>query len=317
MASEEETALAALAGVHDSSTSTTHAVLTDLAGVMPGSTYSDNFGGSALVPVDSVDPIRVEGAFGSIGLELPFAESADDAQVLAPGVIAFANSNGSTVTALVKEDASVQIAIVIESPNSSSAYPFELEVPAGATVADNDGLITISGKDGSFIGAVAPAWALDAAGNAVATHFKLSGTTLTQVVDLTDEATVFPVVADPWLGANLFGLLQVNRNGRFKSQNVYSAVLSTWGTAVYYGAAQGGGIGAAAAGQVILRTAGWDELKTRLVGANPAATLQQQYDCHVTGGYAVWLAGLHWDLELARRSLPNWGPTIGSHGCNW
>ncbi|WP_257131989.1 hypothetical protein [Bacillus toyonensis] len=44
-----------------------------------------------------------------------------------------------------------------------------------------------------------PAWAKDANGNPVSTHYKVEGNKLIQVVDF-DENTAFPVIADPgWI----------------------------------------------------------------------------------------------------------------------
>jgi len=63
---------------------------------------------------------------------------------------------------------------------------------------------TVESREMAKIGA---AWAVDANGEAVATHYEIDGTTLTQVVD-TDGQTAYPVVADPawywwlWTGAS-------------------------------------------------------------------------------------------------------------------
>ena len=59
------------------------------------------------------------------------------------------------------------------------------------------------------------------------------------------------------------------------------------------------------------------EWKSKLVGANPATTLEQQYVCHARFGYAFWLAGFHWDLEAARPKKSNWTDDPYSHKCNW
>lgn len=47
------------------------------------------------------------------------------------------------------------------------------------------------------------------------------------------------------------------------------------------------------------------------------ATLLQQYSCHVSYGYAFWLAGFHWDLEKARADYPGWNSNPNVHRCNW
>lgn len=60
-------------------------------------------------------------------------------------------------------------------------------IPPAATTT------TVEPRDVATIGA---AWAVDANGQAVATHYEIDGTTLTQVVE-TDARTAYPVVADP------------------------------------------------------------------------------------------------------------------------
>ena len=46
---------------------------------------------------------------------------------------------------------------------------------------------------------IEPAWAKDAEGKSVPTHYEINGNTITQVVEF-DENTAFPVVADPAVG---------------------------------------------------------------------------------------------------------------------
>ncbi|WKB36474.1 hypothetical protein QS257_05045 [Terrilactibacillus sp. S3-3] len=47
-----------------------------------------------------------------------------------------------------------------------------------------------------------PAWAKDANGNNVHTHYEVNGDTITQVID-TDNTTAYPVVADPNWGGKI------------------------------------------------------------------------------------------------------------------
>lgn len=261
------------------------------------------------VPTDPADGVTVD----DVSIDLPFAARADDAIVERPGVVSYDNNNGSTTVPVVRADGSVQINTVIENAGAPRRYEYALDIPAGASMQEASGSILIVGVDGELVGGVAPAWATDANGTAVPTRYEVDGTTITQVVEH-DATHTYPVVADPWLGSNLFGTMS---KSTFKTKPKYTGVLSGWGSAVYSGIAQGGGIAGAAAGQAILRDAGWSEWKSRLVGSNPAATLKQQYDCHVLGGYAVWLSGVHWDLEAVRSSNPNWLNNVNGHRCNW
>lgn len=160
---------------------------------------------------------------------------------------------------------------------------------------------------------VAPAWAVDASGRRVPTRFQLDGDTLIQVVEHASGEFNYPIVADPWLGGNLFQWITRNN-----ANNNVSMSLSLWGHTVRYGAAQGGGIGAVAAGQAIFYNAGWSELANNQSVVTTKATYRQQYDCHVLGAYYP-KGGPTWDLESSRGSRPNWLNDGGAftYSCNW
>jgi hypothetical protein len=270
-------------------------------------------GTDVTVPVDPANGITIASEQNSVSIDLPFAADAEDATLERRGVVAYDNGNGSTTVPVVRHDGSVQINTVIEDSSAPTRYEYVLELPAGVVIQEAGGTLLLVAADGSLVGGVAPSWAKDARGSDVASRYEVNGKMITQVIEH-DDRYVYPVVGDPWIGMNLFGAMSKDT---FNGKPKYSGVLSAWGTSVYSGLAQGGGIGAAAAGQAILRDAGWTEWKSRLVGSNPAATLKQQYDCHVAGGYAVWLSGAHWDLEAARSSNPNWLNNVFGHKCNW
>ena len=59
-----------------------------------------------------------------------------------------------------------------------------------------DGRVSVGDAEGNLLAGVDAPWAVDATGKAVATHYTVDGTTLTQHLDYTAD-TVFPVVADP------------------------------------------------------------------------------------------------------------------------
>lgn len=163
----------------------------------------------------------------------------------------------------------------------------------------------IYAADGSVAGAVAPAWARDARGLPVPSRYELDGNVLTQVVEHT-AADAYPVVADPWLGINLFRSVTT---GYYQGFIKISAGLSWWGYAIFEPLN--------ASGKLILKTAGWDELKRRQPVVTWRPSIRQQYDCHVLGGH-IWAgAGTTWDLESVRRDFPGWVWSVGSHRCNW
>ncbi|PPG20591.1 DUF2599 domain-containing protein [Rathayibacter toxicus] len=90
------------------------------------------------------------------------------------------------------------------APAAPGAYTYELRLPVGSTLRPStSGVISILDAAGKWVGGVKPAWARDAHGNAIRTHYGISGTTLIQIVDLSPSGIAYPVVADPWFGVDL------------------------------------------------------------------------------------------------------------------
>lgn len=171
-------------------------------------------------------------------------------------------------------------------------------------------LFTVNGR---FVAGLAPAWAVDAAGQPVPTWFEVEGNSIIQVVEH-DASYSYPVVADPWLGLALFGLISVDS---YNYQPRVNLNLSAWGVAVYTGIAQGGGLAGLAAGQAILNSAGWDEAWHRSATVRSAlnkASQRQQFECHALGAIA---AGT-WNLEKFRPDRTvHWTYGVAVHHCNW
>lgn len=97
-----------------------------------------------------------------------------------------------------------QMLAVLADENASTELAFDLNLPEGATLIENsDGSIAVTTPVASEFGTIsqevalieAP-WAVDAAGSALETSYDLVDGALVQTV-VTDENTVFPVVADP------------------------------------------------------------------------------------------------------------------------
>ena len=152
-------------------------------------------GGRVEVPVDPADGLSLG---ESVQIELPFAEQASDATASRlSGVVAYDNKNGSTTVPLIRADGAVQINTVIENASAPKRYDYPIGVPDGASLTqDANGTVAIVEAGGSPLRVFGEAWAKDANGDAVPTHYEVRGNTLTQVVDFT-EHTAFPVVADP------------------------------------------------------------------------------------------------------------------------
>jgi predicted RecA/RadA family phage recombinase len=146
------------------------------------------------VPSEPADGISL----GAVTVGLPYADQADDAAASQKrGVVAFDNNNGSTTVPVIHHDGTLQISTVIENARAPKRYDYPIDVPDGATLTESpEGVIAVIAVDGTPLTVFGDAWAKDANGEPVSTHYEIAGNTLTQVVDFT-ERTAFPVVADP------------------------------------------------------------------------------------------------------------------------
>lgn len=274
---------------------------------LPEQTGAGARGGAVDLPDSPGDSAAIHSPHGEIAIGLPF--STGSRVDLGAGLVGFDNENGTWSVPIAHSDGSMQLTTVIEDHAAPTEYRHDLQLPEGATARDIDGFITLWSANGQFLGGVAPAWAVDSSGVAVPTSFRLEGTTLVQLV-AHDDSHTYPVVADPWLGANLFG----NRSVTSASGDLrYNFSRTAWGVAVHTGVAGGGGLVPVAAGIAILQTAGWDELKTGWPAITNKETLRQQYDCHVVGGFFEQ----GWNLERFRVNKSNWQATAATHRCNW
>lgn len=100
--------------------------------------------------------------------------------------------------------------IDITEPTAPTAYSFDV---TGAdliiTVPDGSLALFDVGADDqvSLVGTIAAPWALDARGAPVPTHFEVSGTIVTQIVDHTSGQYAYPITADPDLSKCAAGAL--------------------------------------------------------------------------------------------------------------
>lgn len=84
----------------------------------------------------------------------------------------------------------------------SAAAPERFEFPLGGDVAElklqPDGSAVAYDLSGAILSSVAPAWARDASGRPVATHYEIEGTALVQVINHRDGVYDYAITADPW-----------------------------------------------------------------------------------------------------------------------
>lgn len=269
------------------------------------------------VPASASEPITVSSSLGrTVSIGLPFATTSEVAEVAADGVAVFENEQPFSTSTIIKDDGSVQVATVITDTTAPTRYAYPLALPEDVTLTLDDGYVIATDAAGSYYASVAPAWAVDANGASVRTHYEIGGHVLTQVIEHSAK-TAFPVVADPWFGIDIWLSVTVNRNGPYLGQPVYSAVMTNHGAFIYHGIPTIGFPGGIPAGSLIIRTAGWDEWVTKSPGVASKASLRQQFDCHVSYGYGFFGSGFHWDLEKARANYANWNSNPSVHRCNW
>lgn len=270
------------------------------------------------IPRTPNNSIKISARGGdTVGIKLPYADRSGSVEPVSQGAVAYPNAGGFTTAPIVKNDGSVQIATIVGSSEAPEVYSYALNIPDSAVVdLTEDGGVTITGADGSFIGGIAPPWARDNKGTPVETRYQISEGVVSQVINHKKDGIAYPVVADPWFSVEFFGQTWENRNGIFGGQPVISARLSNWALYWYL---QSNPLNPAVPNiQPLLLTLGWDELVRKQPKSDDKPTIRQQYECHVVYGQAVWAAGVHWDLEMVRPNNPDWAlQDPRTHKCNW
>jgi hypothetical protein len=160
------------------------------------------------VPVDPADGIQVVSSRGRISIGLPFAAHASDVVVEAPGIVSYDNQNGSSTVPVVQDNGTVQINTVISSSSAPTRYSYPIALPVGGgLVPGGDGSVFVTTAQGEVVAIIAAPWAKDASGAAIDTRYEIAGHTLTQIVDHTVPGVVYPVVADPSVGVQWWGII--------------------------------------------------------------------------------------------------------------
>ncbi|MFL1377265.1 hypothetical protein [Nocardiopsis protaetiae] len=260
--------------------------------------------GESSVPMDADEPITVGGYGGlSVDIEISGPEEGG-AEVAADGVVVFDHGSDARTIPLLKSDGSVQITTVIDGPASPVRYGYEISAVGLERIEEIEGgVLVLYGGSDEYLGSIAPAWAKDASGKDVPTWYEIDGASVTQMVDHSSRDVDYPIVADPWLGIDLFS---------WTSYDTYNGQLRVNARKSVYGQ----GIHAPGTGQAIFLTAGWNELKAKRSRVTEKKSLRQQYDCHVAGGFFN-IAG-DWNLEKFRPTRTrSWTYGVARHRCNW
>jgi len=156
-------------------------------------------GAEVMVPTGSDAPVEVSvltdnGARIEAEITLPDLEAAEPAVVTDHGTVVYATEDGSGDAMAVQTltNGSTRVQTVLGSPDSDHVFGYQMD---GYTPATDGEAFFFLGDDGSYV-PVDDAWARDANGADVATHYEIRGKKLVQVV-VPGPDTVYPVVADP------------------------------------------------------------------------------------------------------------------------
>lgn len=131
--------------------------------------------------------------FGALKVSLPNADKATGQVRAAKGVTMYP-SRGDSANAVVPTTDGVQMLTVISSRKAASTYAYDM---GGKVSLRSDGGAFVFDKNGRPAAVIKPAWAKDAKGRLVKTHYAANGNTLTQVVEHKSKGVTYPVVADP------------------------------------------------------------------------------------------------------------------------
>lgn len=152
------------------------------------------------VPLDAADPVTITSTDPSVtdlAVTLPNLSGTDDARQAEDGTLVYTSDDDVSLAVQPLADGSTRFLSVLENKSAPERYDYTFD---GLILElQDDGSVLVS-RDGTSAGIIAPAWARDATGASVATHFEVHGDTLTQVVEHTSRKFEYPITADPWWG---------------------------------------------------------------------------------------------------------------------
>lgn len=160
---------------------------------------------SVTVPADPSDGIALDSDGLGVSIGLPGSDAAGSGVVQPDGTVTYPGNGFSN--SVVASDEGLQLLTTISGSDAPTKYEYDVALPAGAALRESGGgTLAILDQEGNPVAMVLPAWARDANGVAVSTHFAVEGDKLVQYVDHRQPGVAYPVVADPqfaWMGGLL------------------------------------------------------------------------------------------------------------------
>jgi hypothetical protein len=200
-----------------------------VADAAPLSDIGDGFvavvaGSEVELPADPTESLVLDGAAGEVAVDLPVVAGLDDGVVDDSGAVVYESDTAPvSLAAQATEDGGMQVLVVIDGPDAPTEYRFDVTVPVGAELLPStDGGAVVVDAEGLVVAPVAPAWAVDANGQPVPTHYRIDGTTLVQVID--HHGAAYPVVGDPKFSKSWWGwTVKLNASEFSKVQGAVNA----------------------------------------------------------------------------------------------
>ena len=178
-----------------------------------GTTVTETAGGLVAVSTDASEGVVIESAEGEVvGISVEGMDGVEGEVV--DGMTVFDLGTHAVAFQPVEEESGggVRTLFTLEDETAPTVFEVSFDLPEGGSfVPSEGGSVLALDAAGEVVGSVAAPWARDAAGVAVPTYFEIAGTQLIQHIE-TNEATAFPVVADPfWIPA--WAVVQIIRCG--------------------------------------------------------------------------------------------------------
>ena len=242
-----------------------------VASLDPVEVAHDAAGVDVIVPTGSDEDIIVRtGDSDGFAVGLPTEAQTADGEVTRNGSTVYLGVEDSVDVSVETLASGVRISTVIDESDTDSVFTYPLEdgvtpeINADQTISLFKEVEAVDPETGETVAAqieialVQPAWAVDASGLKIPTHYEVTDDAIVQVVDRSTDGIAYPVVADPTFE-------QINpfqRRIRWNRAETATIAAGGWGatglTAVcgLAGAAAGGPVGAAAFAALCLAASG-------------------------------------------------------------
>lgn len=281
--------------------------------------HQEEDGSVITVPRDAADGIVLETSLGAdVSITVPEATVVDSAVIDASDLVTYPGTTSYNTSVSVSEGGAQFLTTIADSA-APREYTYDLMLPEGATlqVDEESGGAIARTSEGELLLLIAPPWAVDAAGKAIDTHFKVQGHSLTQIIEHQNTSVTYPVVADPTVNSKLIKRYDWHR---YRSGWAISvAVTPTMGWALDF----------------VADADGWSQLKnavrknsTTEYNRLNTTSMRQQWTCHAlqkavigVGTWFGWDGNPTWDLETTRPAIKGNVFTVSNFSvynqCNW